>query len=168
MARVFLSHSSRDHAAAAALKAWLDGQGFAPAFLDFDKHSGIPPGADWERTLYDQIQRCQALLILQSPNWSASKWCFAEFTQARALGKPIVQVVESDEAAAEKPIAASLQRLDLRHDRPAGLEQLRSVLQKIAVQDQGGFDWPPPADPDRPPFPGLMVFEEEVVGQDVG
>jgi hypothetical protein len=63
MARVFLSHSSRDNVAAAELKTWLDGQGFAPAFPDFDKHSGIPPGADWERTLYEQIQRCQALLI---------------------------------------------------------------------------------------------------------
>ncbi|MCS5694006.1 toll/interleukin-1 receptor domain-containing protein, partial [Cyanobium sp. FGCU-6] len=161
MARVFLSHSSRDNVAAAELKAWLDGQGFAPAFLDFDKHSGIPPGADWERTLYDQIQRCQALLILQTPNWSASRWCFAEFTQARALGKPIFQLVQTDEAAAEKPIAADLQRLDLRHDRPAGLEQLRRELERIALQDQGGFPWPPPSDSSRAPFPGLMVFEEE-------
>lgn len=161
MARVFLSHSSRDNAAAAELKAWLDGQGFASGFLDFDKHIGIPAGADWERTLYEQIQRCQALVILQTPNWSASRWCFAEFTQARALGKPIFQVVESDEAAAEKPIAADLQRLDLRHDRPAGLEQLRRELERIALQDQGGFPWPPPTEPSRPPFPGLMVFEAE-------
>ena len=161
MARIFLSHSSRDNAAAAELKAWLDEQGFAPAFLDFDKHSGIPAGADWERTLYEQIQRCQALLIMQTPNWSASRWCFAEFTQARALGKPIFQVVESDEAAAEKPIAVDLQRLDLRHDRPAGLEQLRRELERIALQDQDGFPWPPPSDPRRPPFPGLMVFEAE-------
>ena len=161
MARVFLSHSTRDNAAAAELKAWLDGQGFAPAFLDFDKHSGIPLGADWERTLYDQIQRCQALLILQRPNWSASRWCFAEFTQARALGKPIFQLVQTDEAAAEKPIAADLQRLDLRHDRPAGLEQLRRELERIALQDQGGFPWPPPSDPSRFPFPGLMVVRRQ-------
>jgi hypothetical protein len=161
MARVFLSHSSRDNAAATELKAWLDDQGFAPAFLDFDKHSGIPPGADWERTLYAEIQRCQALLIVQTPNWSASRWCFAEYTQARALGKPIFQVVQTDEAAAEKPIAADLQRLDLRHDRPAGLEQLRRELERIALQDQGGFPWPPPSGPSRSPFPGLMVFEAE-------
>jgi hypothetical protein len=161
MARVFLSHSSRDNTAAAELKAWLDGQGFASAFLDFDKHSGIPPGADWERTLYEQIQRCQALLILQTPNWSASRWCFAEFTHARALGKPIFQVVQTNEAAAEKPIAADLQRLDLRDGRPAGLEQLRLELERIALQDQGGFPWPPPHDPSRSPFPGLMVFEPE-------
>ncbi|MFN9619031.1 MAG: TIR domain-containing protein [Synechococcaceae cyanobacterium] len=161
MARVFLSHSSRDNHAAAELKAWLDGQGFTPAFLDFDKHSGIRVGADWERTLYEQIERCQALLILQTPNWSTSLWCFAEFTQARALGKPIFQVVQTDEAYAQPPIASDLQRLDLRHDRPAGLEQLRRELERIALQDQGGFPWPPSSDPNRPPFPGLMVFEAE-------
>ena len=161
MARVFLSHSSRDNGAAAELKAWLNEQGFAPAFLDFDNHSGIPTGANWERTLYEQIQCCQALLILQTPNWSASRWCFAEFTQARALGKPIFQVVQSDEAADEQPIAADLQRLDLRHDRPGGLEQLRRELERIALQDQGGFPWPPPNEPSRSPFPGLMVFEAE-------
>ena len=161
MARVFLSHSSRDNHAAAERKAGLDGQGFTPAFLDFDNHSGITVGADWERTLYEQIERCQALLILQTPNWSTSLWCFAEFTQARALGKPIFQVVQTDEAYAQPPIASDLQRLDLRHDRPAGLEQLRRELERIALQDQGGFPWPPPSDPNRPPFPGLMVFEAE-------
>lgn len=153
MARVFLSHSSHGNAEAAEMKVWLDGQGFAPAFLDFDKHSGIPVGADWERALYEQIQRRQALLILQTPNWSASRWCFAEFTQARALGKPIFQVVASDEGAAEPPNLADLQRLDLRNNRPSGLNQLRHELEHIALQGQGGFPWPPPYEPIRPPFP---------------
>jgi hypothetical protein len=161
MARVFLSHSSRDNTAAAELKAWLDEQGFATAFLDFDKHGGIPVGAEWERTLYEQIQRCQALLILQTPNWSASRWCFVEFHQARALGKPIFQVVQSEEGASEAPIAADLQRLDLRDDRAAGLAHLRQELERIALQDQGGFPWPPPNDPYRSPFPGLLAFEAE-------
>jgi WD40 repeat protein len=161
MARVFLSHSSHDNRAAGALKSWLDEQGFAPAFLDFDPDSGIPVGATWERTLYEKIQSCQALLILQTPNWSASRWCFAEFTQARALGKPIFQIVDSDEGADEAPIATDLQRLDLRRNREQGLAQLRRELAQIALQDQGGFPWPPPTEPSRPPFPGLMVFEAE-------
>ena len=93
MARVFLSHSSRDNASAGRMKAWLEQQGSDAPFLDFDKHAGIPPGADWEKTLYHEIEQSQALLILHSANWSASKWCFAEFTQARALGKPIFQVI---------------------------------------------------------------------------
>lgn len=161
MAGVFISHSSRDNAAAAELKDWLDEQGFTSAFLDFDKYSGIPVGADWERTLYQEIERCQALLIVQTPSWSSSRWCFAEFTQARALGKPIFQVVVSEEGAAEAPIAVDLQRLNLCNNRAAGLEQLRIQLERIALQAQGGFPWPPPAEPSRPPFPGLMAFDAE-------
>jgi WD40 repeat protein len=160
VARVFLSHSSCDNEAAAKLKAWLDSQGFAPAFLDFDKQSGIPPGSDWQHKLQEQIELCQALLILQTPNWVKSNWCFFEYHQARLLGKEIFQVVVSDEGAAEQPIAADLQRLDLRSDQEAGLEQLRGELQRIALEDEGGFVWPPPSYPSRSPFPGLMVFEE--------
>lgn len=160
MARVFLSHSSRDNEAAARMKDWLEAQHFEAPFLDFDKHAGIPPGADWEKKLYEEIRRSQALLILQTPNWSASRWCFAEFTQARALGKPVFQVIEDDGGAAEPPISRDLQRLDLRSDRESGLDALKKQLIRIAEQDQGGFAWPPPEDPHRPPFPGLMVFEE--------
>lgn len=161
MARVFISHSSRDNEAAARMKAWLEAQNFEAPFLDFDKHAGIPPGAEWEKVLYDEIRRSQALLILQTPNWSASRWCFAEFTQARAQGKPVFQVIEDDGGADEAAIAGDLQRLDLRSDREGGLAALRKQLIQIAEQDQGGFPWPPPQDPHRPPFPGLMMFVEE-------
>ena len=48
MARVFVSHSSRDDKPAARIKEWLQEQGFEAPFLDFDRYDGIPPGADWE------------------------------------------------------------------------------------------------------------------------
>ena len=95
MARIFISHSSRDDEAAARMKAWLASQGFATTFLDFDKTAGIAPGADWEKTLYREVEQSQAVIIIQTPNWLASKWCFAEFTQARALGKAIFLVIET-------------------------------------------------------------------------
>jgi len=157
MARVFLSHSSRDSASAARIKAWLEEQGFEAPFLDFDKHIGIPPGADWEKTLYREIDQSQALLILQSANWSNSKWCFAEFTQARALGKPIFQVIETADADPGPTTAANLQVLDLRNEREAGLGQLKTQLAAIALSAQGGFPW----DVTRAPYPGLLTFEEE-------
>ena len=157
MARVFLSHSSRDNASAARIKTWLIEQGFDVPFLDFDKHAGIPPGANWEQTLYREIERSQALLIVQTANWSASRWCFAEFTQARALGKPIFQVIESVDAEPGDKIARDLQVLDLRRDREAGLEQLSQQLTALALSAQGGLLW----DGSRPPYPGLLSFEEE-------
>jgi WD40 repeat protein len=163
MARIFISHSSRDGLAARWMADWLSEQGFEAPFLDFDKHVGIPPGADWERTLYREIETSQALLILQSNHWSASKWCFAEFTQARALGKPIFQILGAGPPAAaapadpEAPITADLQQLDLRQDRQAGLEALARQLSDLALDHQGGFPW----DPSRPAYPGLLSFEQE-------
>jgi hypothetical protein len=157
MARVFLSHSSRDNASVGRMKIWLEQQGFVAPFLDIDKHAGIPLGADWEKTLYREIDQSQAMLILQSTNWSASKWCFAEFTQARALGKPIFQVIEATDGDPGPSIAPDLQVLDLRQEREAGLEQLKNQLVDIALTAQGGFPW----DGTRSPYPGLPAFEEE-------
>ena len=78
MARIFISHSSADNDQAAQMKAWLASAGFESAFLDKDKATGIPPGADWERTLYREVEQSEAVIIIQTPNWLASKWCFAE------------------------------------------------------------------------------------------
>ena len=163
MARVFISHSSRDAAAARWVADWLKDHGFDAPFLDFDKHSGIPPGADWERTLYREITTSQALLIVQSSHWNTSKWCFAEFTQARALGKPIYQLVgvpgtsEGDDPANLAPISRDLQQLDLRHDRATALEALARELTALALNDRGGFPW----EASRPPFPGLLSFDQD-------
>ena len=155
MARVFISHSSRDNEPAARIKVWLSNQGFETPFLDFDKHAGIPPGADWERTLYREIERSEAIIIIQTPNWLDSKWCFVEFTQARALGKPIFPIIETP--TGDTLISPDIQTLDLRSDRAGGLERLSRQLTQIALDAQGGFAW----DKGRPPYPGLLAFQEE-------
>jgi WD40 repeat protein len=155
MASIFISHSSLDGDPAARMKAWLADQGFESAFLDKDKTTGIPPGADWERTLYREIEQSQAVIIIQTPNWLASKWCFAEFTQARALGKAIFPAIEAP--TGDTLISPDIQTLDLLSDRDGGLERLKRELVRIALDAQGGFDW----DTHRPPFPGMLAFEEE-------
>ena len=155
MARVFISHSSRDNEAATRIKTWLHERGFEAPFLDFDKHAGIPPGADWERTLYREIEQSEAVIIVQTPNWLESKWCFAEFTQARALGKPIFPLIETPNG--DTLVSPDIQALDLRRDREGGLERLARELTRIALDAQGGFPW----DASRPPYPGLLAFQEE-------
>ena len=155
MARIFISHSSRDDELAARMKSWLASQGFATTFLDFDKTAGIAPGADWEKTLYREVEQSQAVIIIQTPNWLASKWCFAEFTQARALGKAIFLVIETPTGDAQ--ISPDIQTLNLLSDREGGLERLSRELVRIALDAQGGFKW----DANRPPFPGLLAFQEE-------
>jgi hypothetical protein len=155
MARIFISHSSKDSRQAERLLAWLRGKGFDHAFLDFDKHAGIPPGADWERTLYREIAHAEAVVLMLTTNWFDSKWCFLEFGQARALGKPIFPLIDSP--AAETFVSPDIQHLDLIKDREGGLECLASELTRIAINARGGFPW----DSMRSPFPGLLAFDED-------
>ena len=135
--------------------AWLRSNGFDQTFLDIDKHSGIQPGTNWERTLYQQIDSAHAVILVLTPHWLESKWCFAEFTQARALGKAIFPVIVAP--GGERFVAPDIQQLDLRSDRQGGLSQLARELTQIALDAQGGFGW----DQRRPPYPGLLSFQAE-------
>lgn len=154
MARIFISHSSRDEKQAVQLKDWLNSIGFERSFLDFDKHTGIAPGADWERTLYRELARAQAVILLLTKHWFDSKWCFAEFTQARAMGKSIFAVIELP-TGESSIVSSDIQHLDLTEERIVGLGRLARELTRVALDAQGGFDW----DPTRPPYPGLLSFD---------
>ena len=87
---------------------------------DFDKHAGLAPGSDWERTLYREITGAEAVILILTKNWFDSKWCFAEFIQARALGKAIFPLIETP--TGETFVSPDIQHLDLVKDREGGLE----------------------------------------------
>ncbi len=154
MAHIFISHSSRDTEQAARLLACLHANGFSETFLDFDKHAGLAPGADWERTLYREITGAEAVILILTKNWFESKWCFAEFTQARALGKAIFPLIEAP--TGETFVSSDIQHLDLVKDREGGLARLTTELTEVVVNARGGFPW----DSTRPPYPGLLAFDE--------
>jgi hypothetical protein len=156
---VFISHSSRDREQASRLHDWLRNHGFVEAFLDFDKHAGLAPGSDWERTLYREIAGSEAVILVLTANWFESKWCFAEFTQARALGKAIFPLIESPRG--EDFVSPDIQHINLIEDREQGLDRLSSEVVRIALNARGGFPW----DPTRPPFPGLLAFDEAEGGK---
>jgi WD40 repeat protein len=157
MARVFLSHSSHDREEASALRQWLIEQGFEAPFLDFDSSTGIAPGENWEQILYRELERSQAILLLLTAAWQASKWCFAEFTQARALGKPVLPVIAGPLREDAGTLPSDVQAVNLLTDRDDSLDRLRRQLAAIALTSQGGVPW----DGLRPPYPGLAPLEEE-------
>ena len=152
MAQIFISHSSTDGKESAELLEWLRTQGFTSTFLDFDDERGIAPGEKWESTLYREISACDAVILILTPNWFQSKWCFVEFAQARALGKAIFPLVETP--TKEKFIGDDIQLLDLVKDREGGMDRLRAELTQIAMNRRGGLPW----DNKRPPYPGLMAY----------
>ena len=155
MARIFISHSSRDREQAEEIFVWLKAQGFEQGFLDIDKHQGIPPGERWEQKLYDELDRAQAMILILTRNWFDSKWCFAEFAQARSRGKAIFPLIYAPDG--DQFVGDDLQKLNLVRDKPGGLERLARRLTEVALMGQGGFDFPP----GRAPYPGFLSFDEE-------
>src|SRR5689334_5204079 len=92
MATVFVSHSRQDPAITEWVHDQLDAAGFPAVFVDFDPEHGISPGRRWERELYIQLRRADAVVFLASAASVASQWCFAEVSLARSLGRPVFPV----------------------------------------------------------------------------
>jgi tetratricopeptide (TPR) repeat protein len=155
MPAIFISHSSLDQKAADDIKAVLAGLGFDRVFLDFDKVTGIGAGENWEKRLYEELARCHAVILILTPNWLASKWCFAELQQARALGKVILPIVFSP--LGESYVLPDIQAIDLIDWKQEGLTRLERRLHAITHELARGFR----LEPGRPPYPGIHAFEAE-------
>ena len=154
MSAIFLSHSSADKDAAVSLHDWLKGLGYASVFLDFDPERGIPPGRDWEKELYAQLRASRAVIVLCSGASMASPWCFAEITHARALGKALFPLKVAD--CEIHALLKTVQVIDLTERREEGLDRLSRGLKAAGLDPANSFDW----DGGRPPYPGLLAFEE--------
>ena len=181
MARIFLSHSSANNAAAVALRDWLTEQGFDDVFLDIDPERGLVPGERWQEALRAAADRCEAVLFLVSPSWLASPWCLAEFLLARNLHKRIfgliVETVALEKIPAEMTSEWQLCELtgpdrfrsfDVQIGskresvgfRELGLELLRRGLERAGLGAHS-FPWPPPDEPYRTPYRGLRALEPQ-------
>src|SRR5712671_1945208 len=155
MPAIFISHSSRDQQIANDVKTALDKLGYEQVFLDFDKVTGINAGENWEKRLYEELSRCHAVILVLTPNWLASKWCFAELTQARALGKVILPIV--CKPLGERVVLPEIQSVDLLDWNAGGLDKLERRLRAVTNELARGFK----LDPNRSPFPGIHAFEAE-------
>src|SRR5687767_6037164 len=103
MSRIFISHSHRNNAAALALGSWLEENGWSDYFLDIEDNRGIAPGERWMAALTGAVDRCEAVVFLVSPAWRDSKYCFAEFFEAKKLGKRIFGVIVEQIPLSELP-----------------------------------------------------------------
>jgi WD40 repeat protein len=154
VASLFVSHSSRDRAAAEDFSARLRAHGFAALFLDVDPAQGVPAGRSWERELYVQLRRNDAVIFLASTASVNSPWCFAEVSLARSLGKPVFTVAL--DGAARLPLLDDVQWVTLSEGETA-FTRLWAGLRRAGLDPSDSFSW----DPDRSPYPGLEPFTSE-------
>ncbi|MGK7908531.1 MAG: TIR domain-containing protein, partial [Synechococcus sp.] len=155
MSSIFISHSSKDNAAAESLKTWLEKQGYQSLFLDFDPDAGIQAGTEWKQVLYQKLRQCKAVIALVTPNWLESKWCFAEVIQADEKGKAVFVVKVAP--CNDRPIFPNLQHVDLTVNPKQGYQRLADGLKVNGLDPKDSFCW----DSERSPYPGLHHFEEE-------
>jgi len=183
MAKIFLSHSSVNNAAALAVAQWLAENGWDDFFLDIEPARGLSPGERWQEALKAAADRCEAVLCLISPAWLGSRWCLAELLLAKQLGKLVfgafIEPAPLDSLPREMTAEWQLCDLVAGTDRrvfqvgrdpivPAtevsfavpGLDSLKIGLQKAGL-DASTFPWPPPGDPDRAPYRGFKALEAE-------
>jgi hypothetical protein len=159
VARIFISHSSKDRRHAHRMQAWLDEhRHVASVFLDVDEEKGIVPGEGWERRLYREIEAADGIILIMTPDWMASKWCFAEYAQANALGKRIYCTIFSPVGGPW--VAPEIQHVDLVDWNQGGARRLEAALAQLAESVEGGFA----VRADRSPYPGLSAFEMEDAG----
>src|SRR3954453_23218090 len=154
MASVFVSHSSRDRVVTERGVQRLRAAGFAALFVDFDPEQGIPAGRNWERELYAQLRKTDAVVFLGSEASVASSWCLLEVGLARSLGRPVFPL--RLQPGIGLPLLTGVQWTDLG-DAEAGLDRLLAGLQSAGLDAADSFAW----DPSRSPYPGLVPFARE-------
>jgi formylglycine-generating enzyme required for sulfatase activity len=180
MAVLFVSHSSKDDAAASALEAWLRNNGFTDIFVD---HASLVGGVKWREELRASAGACRVIVCLVTANWLASDECFNEFRAAWYMGKRIIPLFALASAAnlsneAKKrltEISAEDQGIDLtpclKPDEALDLEAgpnvaklLKAGLLAAGALAKVGLD-PEAFAVDRKqhpsPFPGLASFRDD-------
>ncbi len=174
MAVLFVSHSSKDDAAAIILERWLRGRGFTDIFID---HSNIAGGEKWAQALRDATGTCRVVVCLVTQRWLASDECFAEFRAAWYMGRRIIPLfaLEPTSAHSSERLAKVLAEdqglnifscisaeghLDLTRD-PEIERRLEEGLRAAGALARIGLD-PEAFEIDRKlrptPFPGLASF----------
>jgi WD40 repeat protein len=147
---VFVSHSSSDNVLAYDLADRLAANGFEP-FVDFE---GIPGGAQWERVIYDAMQRSVALVLCATPESLNSRWVFAEMILARFSGVAVIPLVLRE---CELPsLLADTQHINVTRDPATAYRKLIESLNRLAPA-RARITWPA----DTCPYPGLAAFDED-------
>ena len=96
------------------------------------------------------------MIVICSRDSMASRWCFMEITHARALGKPLLALKVDD--CTLDAVLTDRQAVDLtKEDKQTSYQRILQGIAAAGLDPAKTFPW----DKNRPPYPGLMAFQEE-------
>src|SRR3984893_7416802 len=155
MARLFISHSSRNNDTAIRLQDWLAKNGWDDVFLDLDPERGIAAGQRWKEALQKAAYRCEVVLALVSKDWLASSWSKSEVDAARLMGKKVIVALGGIDKSEVPPDLTNEQFIDFSNDAQA-YRRLKDGLKRAGL-DPTSF----PFEAGRRPYPGFAYLEEQ-------
>lgn len=97
---LFISYARKDINPVKKIKRELAKRGFS---IWFDEDS-IIGGRKWEEEIYDAIDNCSALILMQSPSSVSSEWVDIEWRRAKSKNKPIIPALVYAFDPAENPV----------------------------------------------------------------
>ncbi|ASW54240.1 toll/interleukin-1 receptor domain-containing protein [Plantactinospora sp. KBS50] len=185
MAKVFISYRNNDDPSAAVMLAQSIDQrlGEAASFLD---SKSIPLGADFRPTLWGQLARCVAMVVVIGPRWlvpdadgerrvdRTDDFVRQEIEFALQIGLPIIPVLvggatKPSDGVLPESLAALEHRqyLTLRHrSADRDLRCLLDRLEELVVASSGPGAGAKQSD--KPPAAGGITFNGRVrVGGDI-
>src|SRR5690606_26664522 len=158
---VFLSHSGRDGQWSRFVARALE----EAHFEVFYSPKSIADGVRWQERLVDALGRCEAVLVLMSPNWARSPWCIAEYTTAVLAGKARFIVDTTNGRYRKDPRVYPLGIPELNappvrwSTRADDVDRIiKRVLASVSEETQFRLVH------GRDPFPGLLAFDVEDAG----
>ena len=146
MARVFVSHASKDRPLAGEVHQWLIDAGHE-VFLDQDMRDGITLGEEWEQRLHERLRWANAVICVVTSAFLDSTWCAIEIGIARSQGSQLLPLCA--EPGAVHPLLTSVHHVDYTADPPTARTAVIKALHQVDAT------WPD----DRSPFPGLHWFD---------
>src|SRR3712207_972403 len=152
MARVFVSHASKDAALAAEVHRWLVDDGHE-AFFDQHLSDGLVVGEEWEKRLRERLRWADAVVCILTSAYLESVWCTSELTIAQSRGSRLLPL--QVEPGVKHPLLNSVQYVDMTTDAAAARARVAEAL--LRVDAAGGRGWPD----DRSPFPGLRPLDTD-------
>src|SRR3712207_1231688 len=152
MARVFVSHASKDATLAAQVHRWLVDDGHE-AFFDQDLSDGILTGDQWQQRLHERLRWADATVCVLTTAYLESVWCTAELAIAQARGSRLLPIRAEPEVC--HPLLDSVQYADMAKGAAGARAELAEAL--LRADAAGGAGWPD----DRSPFPGLRPLDTD-------
>ncbi|MEO7193836.1 MAG: TIR domain-containing protein, partial [Pseudonocardiaceae bacterium] len=152
VARVFISHASKDRALACEVHQWLIATGHE-VFLDQDVRDGIALGEVWRQRLWERLRWADAMVCVVTSAYLVSTWCAAEVAVAQSRGSRLLPL--RVEPGLDHPLLSEVQYGEVTRDPVGARAVLVEALRRIDAA--GGAGW----SDDRSPFPGLRPFDSD-------